>query len=274
MQATRATRTITAFLDGEDSPDIPNPIHSTAVAAEYGFRAALVGGVTVYGWTVPAILEALGEEWLEHGWADVSFRRPVYPGDQMTATVEQSGDGWRLSMLKEDGECCIAGFVGLGKGPFLPGLAMPDRTYPESRGANLPQLTMEDAPIGEDIRPMAVPLSLKDAADYMTTKQLDDHPRWFGERGRIHPGWLAARMTPLMHHSYDYGPSIHTRTQAQYLAPAIAGQTLTVAGHFLDAYERKGHHYAVVDGAIFAEDRTLLARIRHTTIFRVAKPQG
>ena len=67
-----ATRTITAFLDGPDSPDISNPIHSTEVATQYGFRAALVGGVTVYGWTVPAIIGALGEGWLERGWADVS----------------------------------------------------------------------------------------------------------------------------------------------------------------------------------------------------------
>ncbi len=271
MQATKATRHITAFLDGEDRPDIPNPIHSTEVAHEYGFKAALVGGVTVYGWTVPAILEALGETWLEDGWADVSFRRPVYPGDEMTATVDQTADGWRLTMANQDGEACIAGFVGLGKAPFLPGLAMPDRTYPEARGKTLPRLTLEDAPLGEDLRPMAVPVSLEDAADYVATKQIDNDPRWLGEGARMHPGWLAARMTPLIHHSYDYGPSIHTRTQAQHLAPAVAGQTITVAGHFIDAYERKGHHYAVVDGAILGEDGTLLARIRHTTIFQVAK---
>lgn len=273
MQAT-ATRHITAFLDGEDSPDIPNPIHSTAVASQYGFKAALVGGVTVYGWTVPAIVEALGEQWLDTGWADVSLRRPVYPGDEMTATVEQTSEGWRLHMANQDGEACIAGTVGMGSGPFLPGLAMPDRTFAEPRPKHPPQLTLEDAPVGEDLRPLPVPFPLDEAADYVNVKQLDDHPRWFGEGARIHPGWLAGRMTPLIHHSYEYGPAIHTRTQAQHLAPAFAGQTITVAGHFIDAYERKGHHYAVVDGAIFAEDRTLLARIRHTTIFRVARREG
>lgn len=269
-----ATREITAFLDGEDRPDISNPIHSTAVAAEYGFKAALVGGVTVYGWTVPAIIEALGEQWLEDGWADVSFRRPVYPGDQMTATVERGPDGHRLVMAKADGEVCIHGTVGLGTAPFLPGLAMPDRIYAEARGPTLPELTLEDAPVGEDLRPMPVPFSVVDAEEYVRTKQLDDNPRWFGEGARIHPGWLAARMTPMIHHSYDYGPAIHTRTQAQHLRLALAGQTITVAGHFIDAYERKGHHYGVVDGALLAENGGLLARIRHTTIFHVAKPRA
>ena len=39
-------RSITAFLDGEDSLEIDNIIHSTAGAAQFGFQGALVGGVT------------------------------------------------------------------------------------------------------------------------------------------------------------------------------------------------------------------------------------
>ena len=54
-------RSIDAFLSNDDSPDIGNPIHSTEIAKKYGFKGALVGGVTVYGWAVPAILEALGD---------------------------------------------------------------------------------------------------------------------------------------------------------------------------------------------------------------------
>ncbi|MBK7127705.1 MAG: hypothetical protein IPH65_17600 [Dehalococcoidia bacterium] len=48
MQQT-AERTILAFLDSEDSPTISSPIHSTEVAGQYGFQAALVGSVTVWG---------------------------------------------------------------------------------------------------------------------------------------------------------------------------------------------------------------------------------
>lgn len=269
-----ATRTITAFLDGPDSPDISNPIHSTEVATQYGFRAALVGGVTVYGWTVPAIIGALGEGWLERGWADVSFRRPVYPGDELAAMVSAEDGRHRLTMSNQGGEVCIAGEVGLGDGPFLDELAMPERLKAEERPKELPRLTLEDAPVGQDLRPMAVELPIDAAVEYARDKQRDERPPWVGPGARIHPGWLAARMTPLIHHSYDYGPSIHTRTQAQHLAPALAGQTVTVAGRFVEAYERKGHHYAVVDGVILSAAGERLARIRHTTIFRVAQRGG
>jgi len=78
-------------------------------------------------------------------------------------------------------------------------------------------------------------------------------------------------MSPLLHHSFDYGPAIHARSHIQNLAPAYSGQTFTVAGHFREAFERKGHHYAVIDGLILAEDGAPLAQVRHTTIFQVAK---
>ncbi len=118
---------------------------------------------------------------------------------------------------------------------------------------------------------MAVPITLDDARVYALEKQADGSPRWTGEGARIHPGWIAARMTPLLHHSYDYGPAIHTRTQVQHLAPALASQTVTMAGIFRETYERKGHQYGVIDGVMLAEDGRELARLRHTTIYVVGR---
>ena len=270
---TTATRSITAFLDGPDSADISNPIHSTEVAAQYGFKAALVGGVTVYGWTVPAILDALGEAWLDEGWVDVNFRRPVYPGDAMTTTVADDGaGGYTLEMTNGDGERCLTGTVGLGPAPWLSELHLPERRTAEPRPESLPYLTMENAPLGQDIRALAVPLSREDATTYAIEKQADPGERWTGPDARIHPGWIASKMTPMLHHSYDYAPAIHTRSQIQHLAPARPGQTVTFAGHFTNAFERKGHHYAVIDGVMLAEEGHELAHLRHTTIFRVARP--
>lgn len=263
-----ATRHITAFLDGEDSPTISNPIHSTGVARQYGFKAALVGGVTVYGWCVPAILDALGERWLDDGWADISFRRPVYPGDEMTATVERGEDGWRLAMTNGVGDVCIRGALGLGEAPFLAGMSLPARVVAGPPAEPRPELTLAGAVTGVDLRPMFVPFTAEDARDYARALQRDESERWTGTRPRLHPGWLAARMTPLIKHNYWYGPSIHARSHIQHLAPAFAGKGVTVAGHFNRVYEEKGHHYAEVDGLILDDSGTPVARIRHTTIFR------
>ena len=80
-------------------------------------------------------------------------------------------------------------------------------------------------------------------------------------------------MTPLLKHSFDYGPSIHIRSQVQHLAPAAAGQAFTMVGRFLSAYEQNGHHVAELDGSLLAENGQELARMRHTTIFRIRPPK-
>ena len=274
MTTAAAERNLTAFLDGEDSPDISNPIHSTEVAAQYGYRGALVGGVTVYGWLTPVIVEALGERWLSDGWADVRFRRPVFPGDALTARAELRSDSLAsVAMVNAEGVGAIEGEAGVGNAPWLAELRLPVRRAAEAAPAQLPPLTLETAPIGEDLRPMPVFWSLEDARAWAADKQRDTSARWTGPEAIVHPSWLAARMTPLIHHSYNYGPAIHTRTQVQHVATAKAGQLFTVAGHFLKAYEEKGHHVAVVDGVILNEENAEVARIRHTTIFRIRPPK-
>ena len=109
MTTQLAERQIVAFLDGEDSLEIDNIIHSTAGAAQFGYSGPLVGGVTVYGWAAPALVEALGESWLDHGWSDFRLRRPVYPGDEITTRVSRNDEGgYEFTMAKETGEVCIA----------------------------------------------------------------------------------------------------------------------------------------------------------------------
>lgn len=261
-----------AFLDGPDRPDISNPIHSSAVANAYGFKGPLVGGVTVWGWCVRAVMESLGDGWLDDGWAEVNFRQPVYPGDSLTIRAGGREAARALEVTNQDGEVCIRGTVGRGQHPGFPDFHRPARLTAEPEPSELPELTLESAPLGKDLRPMSLPYQLADAAHYASQKQRDPSPPWVGEGARIHPGWIAARMTPLIKHSYHYGASIHAQTLLQNVAPAMAGQSVTVAGTFVDAFERKGHHYAVVDGLVLSDSGAELAQLRHTTIFRVRPP--
>ena len=51
------------FIATMDDPDDPemferNRIHTTAGAQEYGFKGAFVGGVTLYAWCAPTIIDA------------------------------------------------------------------------------------------------------------------------------------------------------------------------------------------------------------------------
>ena len=300
-------RSITAFLDGEDSLAIPNIIHSTEGAARFGFQGALVGGVTVYSWAVPALIEALGEEWLDSGWIDFRLRRPVYPGDEITTRVSplpphegddapiaslpshggdaapnsplppRGGDAEgrggapniEFTMAKADGEVCIAGTAGMGQADFYNDLAVAQNrvVVPEADPPTL--LTRDNLPVGEDLPAMAVPMSTTDAAEYADHFTRDPHPRWRGDDARLHPGWIAGRCTRLIRHTYNYPAGIHAGSQIQMLAPIKAGQTLVVSGHMTDGYRRKQHEYCLLDVTISSDSGKDLARLRHRTIYQV-----
>ena len=264
-------RSITAFLDGEDSLEISNIIHSTEGAARFGFQGALVGGVTVYAWSAPALIEGLGEDWLDSGWIDFRLRRPVYPGDQIMARVSPTEEGVEFTMSKDSGEVCIAGTAGLGAASFYRDLAVSQRRQatPESDPPTL--LTPHNLPIGEDLPAMAVPVSVSDAATYADHFARDPHPRWRGEGARLHPGWIAGRCVRLMRHTYSYPAGIHAGSQIQMLAPIRAGQTLIVSGRVTDGYRRKLHEYCLLDVTITSESGEDLARLRHRTIYQVGK---
>ncbi len=259
-------RTITAFMENPDEIK-PNPIHSTSVAKAYGFQGALIGGATAYGWTVATIVEALGMPWLDHGWAELKFIQPMYPGDELTVTVTDDGE---LSLRRDDA-LCLKGTVGTGEAPWLADLTMPTRLTPWEAATELPRLTLDNAPVGQDLDARLVPWPRDEAEAFARDTQREKLACFYGPEARLHPAWIAAQPIHWLHHSYDYGPSIHAGSRIQHRAPAYAGQVLTVAGRCVDAYERKGHHYIVNDTLLLSESGDCLSQVRHTSVFQVAK---
>jgi hypothetical protein len=158
----------------------------------------------------------------------------------------------------------------MGAAPFLADLRSIPFAPAEPRPDTFPRLTLDEAALGVPLRPLGYRMEATESEEYARTIQRDPSPPWLGEGALVHPGWLAGRMTRLIHHSYDYGPSIHTRSQIQHVAPVFAGQLITACGELVEVFERNRHHYAIADGAIYSEAGELLVRLRHTTIFRVA----
>jgi hypothetical protein len=260
-------RTLVATMPDADAPNPGNPIHSTDTARNYGFRAALVGGATIYGWCVAPIVEAAGVEWLDHGWVHVSFRRPVFPNDELRLRIGADGT---FEVRGRDDRVRIDGRIGLGDAPW-PAVARPTRKAPEPPADPLPVLTPDTVPVGRDLRARRVPLSRADAEAFCRDKQNETLPIFYGTDARVHPAWLANQPIYWLHHSFGYGPAIHTESRIEHVRGARVGQDFTVLGRCADAFERNGHRYIVNDVDIVDAADRLVARIRHTAIYRVAK---
>lgn len=272
MNSASLEKSITAFMENPDAPRPDNEIHSTDGGKAYGYKAALIGGVDVYGWGTRLILEVLGEGWLDNGWAEISFRRPAYPGDELVIKlVPGDNDYYEFYMDQREGKHCIEGRVGCNNASWLKDLYVTDSRTAEEKSESLPQLSMENAPVGKELKARSVAISIVESVEFARSRQADESAVYCGDQPRIHPAWLAGQMTHLLHHSYDYAPAIHVASHIQNMAPAYAGQTLVVTGYCREVYERKGHHYIVNDGSIWSEHGIELVRLRHKAIFRLAK---
>ena len=258
-----------AFLDHEDDPaTMANPVHSTDFARELGFAGPLVAGATVWGWSVPAILETLGNAWLDRGWARFRFRQPVYPGDEV-CVILAPGDGgaFALRMVNPEGVDCVVGEVGLGANPALAGFDAPSRMDPAPGPDPQPELRVDSTLAGADWTPMAVDASPETLRAYMQLSHRSDDPRFCGETARLHPAWLVARAEALMRHNFAISSSIHTRSEVEFLAPAPVGGEVVTGGRCVAVYERKGRPFVEFDCLVRGPDGRDLARMRHTTIF-------
>jgi hypothetical protein len=264
----------TATMDDPDDPDMfeRNRIHTTAGAQEYGFKGAFVGGVTLYAWCVPTIVAALGEEWLDHGWVNVRFRRPTYPGTLVKVRVSPRDDGTSaFEAVKDDGEASIVGDVGLGDAPWLGDLTETPFSPPEPDGGPRPFLTLADAPIGARLN--SYRYGPHTPAPETSGSALAEIINLDTAAGPVmHPGVIARQMIALLMRSYDYGhPAIHVSSHIQNLARIPAGEDVVACGTFVDAYERNGHHQAVLDADLYSLSGERLARLRHINIFKVRR---
>jgi hypothetical protein len=68
-----------------------NRMHSDDVAAAYGFKGALVPGVTVFSHMTQPVVATYGADWLARGSAEITLAKPAYDGDLLRVSAAPAG---------------------------------------------------------------------------------------------------------------------------------------------------------------------------------------
>ncbi|MFT7601208.1 MAG: acyl dehydratase [Acidimicrobiales bacterium] len=265
--------TATSFTAIADPPEIAkaNPIHGDA-GKKFGYDGAIVAGISTYGWATTAIIAELGEEWLEQGWSETFYRAGVYLDDVLTTTVEadlEAGSGiYSIDQRNQAGTATVTGACGLGLAPWANEFDLPTRRAAEAAVERPPKLDPTQVPTFEDYPPMACDLTRDRAVSWSTDRLADTDPRYLnGDTPLAHPSWAPGQMTPLIRHSYRFGIGVHAVGRVQHLAPIRAGQTVTVAGRWTDAWVKKGRQWSTTDAVFLDDAGTELAHCRQTVVF-------
>ncbi|MFN0089217.1 MAG: MaoC family dehydratase [Acidimicrobiales bacterium] len=252
----------TQFVAIEDPPEIQrvNPIHAEGAKA-YGYERPIVAGLSSYGWATLAVIELLGDAWLDLGWAEMRFRRPVFAGDALTTTATPTGEATcEFVQVNAEGKATVEGAAGLGLGPWHAEWRLPARRDPVPAAEHRPFVLPENAPVDEDYPPMAVDLSVEAARRWAGGRLGDFDPRWHaGEHPRAHPSFVPGQMAPHIRHSWRFAAGIHVSGRVQHLEPIRAGQTLVVAARWVANEERKARRHSTSHAVVLAESGQELA---------------
>jgi hypothetical protein len=257
------------------SPASENKIHDDAVARRYGFRGALVPGVTVYAYLTHPLVAGLGTAWLARGTASVRFARPVLEAEEVrlagVITAREPGglSATVTASTSESSECARL------EATVPAGLPTPVnvRLYaPAPLPAERPEVSREwlDRP-----GPLGTPETLYDeacAAAYLD-KVGDEQTIYRGREGWVHPAFFLDQANRALSRNVRLGPWIHVQSRVRHLGGARVGELLATRGRVRSLYERKGREYVELDLLVLAGPAARpAAHILHTAIYRLPEP--
>jgi len=252
-----------------------NKIHDDRIAREYGFRGALVPGVTVYAYLTHPLVEALGAAWLERGTASVRFAKPIHDGEEVRVAGAVTAHDARIlratvvASTAAGGECATLTATLPAGAPVPVNLAL----YPAA------PLPAERPPATRDhfaaLQALGTPVNPYDdarATEYLE-RVSDTLPLYRGARGWAHPGFFLDQANKALSQNVLMSPWIHAGSVVRHLGGARVGETLATRGRVRSLFEKKGRQFVEADLVIVAGDRARpVAHVLHTAIYRLAAP--
>jgi hypothetical protein len=240
-----------------------NKIHDDTVAARLGFAGGLVPGVEVYAYATHFPLNLWGRPWLERGMMDCKFLKPVYDGRIVTVAASQSASGIDFTVESETVTCASGSASLPSELPAMPDLAS-FPVVPARR--ERPHVNEPVFAVGEWLGANPVEVTEDYASSYLRDVR-ETNPIYSAGK-LVHPGIILRMCNWSLSHNVQMGAWIHIASAARNLGLARVGDVLTTRAKVLANYDRKGHKIAELDVLVIANDRTPIARVHHSAIYR------
>jgi hypothetical protein len=255
-----------------------NKIHDDEVARRYGFRGALVPGVTLYAYMTRPLVEAFGPAWLDRGTASVRFVKPVVDGEEVSVTGavtarDATGVSATVALTTAaSGECAVLTATVPAGTPTPLNLALYRQApLPVER----PAATREHLASLDALGTPEATYDAATAAEY-TRRVSDTLALYAGPVGRVHPAFLLQQANLALSRNVAMTPWIHVGSVVRHLGGARVGETLSTRGRIRSLFEKKGQELVEADLALLALGdggrARPVAHVLHTAIYRLPPP--
>lgn len=257
------------------APESENRIHSDEVARAYGFRGALVPGVTVSSYLIHPAVVAWGDEWPARGHAHCVVHSPVYDRERFRVDVTRASASAYEAVLSDDrGARCATAHVALPEKP---------PPLPIHRGDPLLDPSSErpvaSREVMEELREQglsAMRARWDDSAELTSyLRDPSEMPEPFAGDGFANPAFVLGLTNWVLGGNVRMNPWLHLQTESQNFRPIPSGQELVVEAAIADLFEKKGHEFVDVDvGIFFADTREAATQVRLRAIYKLRPPTG
>ena len=259
---------VKAFNTAKESE---NKIHDDAVARRFGFTGGLVPGVDVYAYMTHLPVRRWGRAWLKRGTAECRLKKPVYDGDTAIVTATESPTGLDIR-IDSHGELCVTGQAALPADRIAPPDAFTTAPTPPIPPAERPPADETTLAVGArfGINPLRV--TDKYAEQYL--RDIRETEPLYASENLVHPGTILHIGNWALRHNVVLGPWMHVGSTVQHFAATRIGDELSASAVVTANYEHRGHRFVELDVLVFANEKTPIARIGHTAIYRPRQVAG
>ena len=247
-----------------------NRMHSDDVALAYGFKGALVPGVTVFSHMTQPLVAKHGVDWLTRGCAEVAFAKPAYEGELLSVHSRHAAtaNSYVLTCVNEQGVELAGMSAQLLDAP--PAADARAAIEPAAATGERPEVTWELMAVGEPF-PSFKWEPARDGNLEWCADARDELPIYReGAAPLLHPGFVLRQANLVLRNRFTLPAWIHTGSRIAFHAAMRAGETFDVRAIPEEKWRRKGHEFVRLYVAIL-RDRRVVAEILHTAIFQPRK---
>ncbi|MDG1840309.1 MAG: hypothetical protein P8J64_06185 [Dehalococcoidia bacterium] len=234
----------------------PNGIHDDEKAKSLGFQGGFVPGIALYEHVCAGLINQ-DMNWLDTGYVELKFRKPVYSNETVTIELNEAEKTFNLYGDNPNDSRCSGLFIQAANHPELPNGKIQKQLQEPLGSSNLVGEMME---ITREHDPSSFSeiTSVTGFPNEINGKQLVPISQW-------------GNPIYLIYEYFGLSTTIHYQGKIWHHSPLFAGEASVTRGLITGFSERNGNKLLELLTEISSDSGRKVATVEHSSVYELAK---